>query len=260
MKDGNFGRMEIQERFRAGDRAVVIDEQRKSETMQILQGYTAGKKISAINGRRQIFLNQIRYMDKSAAGVHILLCLILSLMAVWLYKRGAGREDIVTVLMVSAGVLGIVSTAQIGHVFYPGMAELSESCFFNVRQIVALQMFLAGIMNLTVLCLVILFVGNGWKINFIQTGLYLFVPLVAAQCCGLGVLLSEAGRKNRYLLGMTGAFLTVCYLFLASKPGLYTMSALTVWGAAFAVGSLILGIQIKMLFMGIKRGEIICTN
>lgn len=111
--------MEIQERFRAGDRAIVIDEQRKSETMQILQGYTAGKKISAINSRRQIFLNQIRYMDKSAAGVHILLCLILSLMAVWLYKRGAGRKDIVTVLMVSAGVLALSQQHRSGMYFIP---------------------------------------------------------------------------------------------------------------------------------------------
>lgn len=251
---------DIQDRFRITDRLVKIDGHKKEETMQILQKQIADKQMTVLNSRKRIIRNQIRYMDKSIAGVHMLLCLLLLSVAMIMHQKGAGEEDIILVSMVLSGILGIVSIAEIGHIFYPGIAELSESCYFNVRQIVAVWMFLTGIINLAALCIGILFVGAGWKMNLVQIGLYIMVPFVIAESCCLGVLLSEAGRKNSYLLIMVGAFLVVFYMILASMPDLYRISALAIWGIAFFAGSFILGIQIKRLFKGIKRGEIICMN
>lgn len=251
---------DIQDRFRVTDRLVKIDGQKKEETMQVLQKQIADKQMTVLSNRRRIIRNQFRYMDKTVAGVHVLLCIVLLSAALIMYQRGAKKEDIIFASMVLSGVLGIVSVAEIGHIFYPGIAELSESCYFNVRQIVAVWMFLSGIINLTVLCIGILFVGAGWKMNLVQIGLYIMVPFVIAESCCLGVLLSEAGRKNSYLLIMVGAFLVVFYMILASMPELYRISALAVWAVAFLAGSFVLGIQIKRLFKGIKRGEIICMN
>ena len=250
----------IKDRFRDADRLVVIDKQRKEETMQLLQKHISEKHITVLSSRRRILYNQIRYMDKSVAGIHMLFCVLLILIAALMYQRGVEKENIIFASMVLSGILGVISIVEIGHIFYPGMAELSESCYFNVKQIVAVHMSLSGIINLAVLCISILFVGVGWKINLVQIGLYVLVPFVIAECCCLGVLLTEAGRKNSYLLIMVGAFLVVFYMLLASTPNLYRVSALAVWGIAFFAGLFILSIQIKRLFKGIKRGEIICMN
>lgn len=264
MKNNDFLNKDIQSniknRFHAADHLVIIDQQRKEETMQLLQKHIFEKHVTVLSSKRRILCNQIRYMDKSAAGVHVLFCALLLLIAVFMYQKGADKGDIILAAMILSGVLGVVSIVEVGHVFYPGIAELSESCYFNVRQIVAVHMSLSGIVNLTALCVGILFVGAGWKMSLIQIGLYVLVPFVVSECCCLGVLLTEAGRKNSYLLIMVGAFLVVFYMILASIPDLYQVSALAIWGAAFLAGSFILGLQIKRLFKGIKRGEIICMN
>ncbi|MDE5598129.1 MAG: hypothetical protein K2J04_09875, partial [Lachnospiraceae bacterium] len=69
-----------------------------------------------------------------------------------------------------------------------------------------------------------------------------------------------AGRRNTYLLVMVGVFSIIFYLIIASIPDLYRITALAVWCIAFIIGLLLLGIQVKTLFKGIERGDMICMN
>ncbi len=173
---------------------------------------------------------------------------------------GAEEEDIILYSLFLSGVLGIMSVVGIGRIFGTGIAELSESCYFNVRQIVALHMLLSGIINLTVLSIGIVFVGMQWQISLLRLGLYILVPFVTAQSCCLRVLFTEAGRKNSYLLITTGIFLVMFYLIIGSMPELYMAAAYAVWTAALIVGLVLLGIQINDLFRRIEKGEILCMN
>lgn len=251
---------DIEDRLCAAKPDVRIDEKKKAETLLFLQKHISEKKIGVLNGRSRILYNQIRYMDKSVMLIHALFCVILAVIGIMMGYRGASREDMILFSMLLSGILGTASIVQTGRVFSSGIAELSESCYFNVKQIVAFHMVLSGIMNLTFLLLGIFFVGIRWKMNLLQVGLYLLVPFIMTQCCCLRVLLTEAGRKNSYLLIMSGIFAIVFYLIIASIPELYRMTALVIWCVAFIIGLLILGIQIKILFQGIERGEMICMN
>lgn len=259
---------DIREEFRITDRNIVIDEKRKEETLSFLQEEAAGKQIRLLRNRKEILFQQFRYMDKSMIGIHAALCIIpLFIMAVlyWSADYGKfmteiGEEEIILISTIFSGILGIVSVMEISRIFFSGIAELSESCYFNVRQMVALRLVLSGVMNLMFLFIGILFVGMRWKMELLRVGLYILVPFVIAECCCLTVMLSEAGRKNLYLLVMAGAFVLVFYCILASTPELYRTAALAVWGTALIVGMLLLAVQIKILFRGIEKGEILCTN
>ena len=239
---------------------IKIDEKRKAETMDILQKEISEKEIGILNSRKLIIKGQIRYMDKSVIVIHTLLCMVLSTAGVVMNFHGASKEEIIMFSMMLSGVMGIVSIVQTGRIFSSGIAELSESCYFNIKQIVALHMVLSGIINLTFLLLSIFFVGIQWKMNLLQVGLYLLVPFVMTQCCCLRVLLTEAGRKNTYLLVMSGIFSIIFYLIIASIPELYRITALAVWCISFVIGLLLLGIQVKTLFKGMERGDMICMN
>ena len=239
---------------------IRIDEKRKAETMNILQKEISEKPVGILNSRKLIIRGQIHYMDKSVIVIHALLCMVLSAAGVIMSCQGASKDDMLLFSMMLAGVMGIVSIAQTGRIFSSGIAELSESCYFNIKQIVALHMVLSGIINLTFLLLSVFFVGIQWKMNLLQVGLYLLVPFVMTQCCCLRVLLTEAGRKNTYLLVMTGIFSIIFYLIIASIPELYRITALAVWCIVFIIGLLLLAIQVKTLFKGIERGDMICTN
>lgn len=252
--------MEVQDMFENADRAIKIDEKRKEETMILLQKKIEEKQFSVIGSRKRILINQFRYMDKSMISVHLLFCIVFLLIAALMKHCGAEEKDIILYSLFLSGVLGIVSVAGIGRIFGTGIAELSESCYFNVRQIVALHMLLSGIINLTVLSIGIVFVGKQWQISLLRLGLYILVPFVTAQSCCLKVLLTEAGRKNSYLLITTGIFLVMFYLIMGSMPELYVAAAYAVWTAALIIGLVLLGIQINALFRGIEKGEILCMN
>lgn len=251
---------EILNKFQNADKTIVIDEKRKRDTLLLLRENIDNKQISITKSRKRILINQVQYMDKTVMGIQLLLCAILLLVMAVLKWQEMSKQDMIAFSMVLSGMLGIISIVEVGRIFFSGIAELSESCYFNVRQIVALHMALSGIINLTVLMIGIVFASSQWKIDLLQIGLYVMVPFVGAECCCLGILLSEAGRKNIYLLIMTGIFLVIFYLILASIPDLFQVTAVSAWGAAFAIGLALLGIQVKILFRRMNKGEMICMN
>ena len=209
---------------------------------------------------RKILLQQVRYMDKLIIITQIILYVIVVIIAIMMRQKGVLEEEIILFSILISGLFGIISIAQISRIFSSGIEELSESCYFNVKQIVAFQLLISGVMNLTMLFFVILFVGLFWKIALIQIGLYILVPFVIAQCCCLKALLLEIGRKNSYLLIIVGIFITILYIVIASIPRVYQLTALSIWGVSFVVGILLLGMQVRALFEGIERGDILCMN
>lgn len=252
--------MESKDWFRVTDSAIKIDEKRKEETIMLLQKNITEKNISVISSRKRILFNQFRYMDKSMIYVHLIFCIVLLLIAAVMKHYGAEEAEIISYSLLLSGVLGIVSVVGISRIFGTGIAELSESCYFNVRQIVALHMLISGIINLTVLSVGIVFVGVQWQISLLRLGLYIMVPFVTTQSCCLKVMLTEAGRKNSYLLIMVGVFLVMFYMIIGSISEVYKATAYAVWAVALIIGLMLTGVQIKALFRGIEKGEIICMN
>ena len=258
IKDSNAA--DIKSMFASADALLPINAERKRNTLQRLQQEIADKKVLLVSNRRKIWLNQMRYADRSMICFHLLGCIIMLLLIVMMDVRQIDSESIIAASMILAGVLGTLSVLEVGKVCFARLSELSETCFFNVRQMAAFDMILSGILNLTALSAGILFVGFRWKIWLIQIGLYIMVPFIFAQCVCLGVLLTETGRKNGWLTAVAGLFLSVVYAILASTPLLYTTSALFIWAIALVVGAVILGLQTKALFTAIYKGEILCAN
>ena len=124
----------------------------------------------------------------------------------------------------------------------------------------AYDMVFSGLINLAALSAIIVFAGFQWKIRLIQIGLYILVPFIFTQCVCLGVLLTEIGRRNVWLVAAVGGFLSVFYVILASTPRLYTESALFLWAIALLINTAVFAIQIHTLFREIGKGEILCTN
>lgn len=252
---------ELRDRFHMADTLISIDEEKKQETLLFLRQNIAEKRMVMVNNRKQILKNQIRYMDKTIIGIHAFLCILLLMTVAVMSNYNMPEERIIPVSMILSGILGVVSIMEISRIFYSGIAELSESCYFNVKQLVAFHMAMSGAVNLAVLSIGILFVGYQWQIDLLQIGLYVLVPFVMSECCCLRALLSRAGRKNSCLALMTAIFMIAAfYLVWLSMPQLYRAAALGIWGIAFVIGILLLSIQMKILIRGIEKGEIICTN
>lgn len=246
--------------FDAAKTAVKINTEKKKAALEIINEAAYNRKIPVLHSRKQILKNQFLYMDKTVPGFQILLYAVMAVSVMCLFKKGFGREEIMIVSMFLSGIMGMISVMTICRVFFSDMVELGESCYFNIYQTTVLHMVYSGIINLVVLPAEILFVGSKWKTDLLQTGLYILVPFVFAQCCCLKVLLSKAGRRNPYIVCGAGIFAALFYGILARMPRLYQASATGFWGGAFILGALLLGVQIRKLFNEIEKGEILCIN
>lgn len=246
--------------FRAADSCLIIDQKRKQDTLCTLHIAIEHKEVCLVYSRRRIWQNQLRYADRNMAAFHLLGYFVMLSLMMLMNVKNVDRGFMITSTMILAGVLGSLSILTVSRVCFSKLAELSESCFFNVRQMTAFDMVFSGLINMIVLSVMIIFAGCRWQIRLIQIGLYILVPYVFTQCVCLSVLLTEAGRRNVWLIAGVGGFLSVFYVILASTPRLYTESALFIWIIALLLGAGLLAIQIHALFREISKGEILCTN
>lgn len=169
------------------------------------------------------------------------------------------REDILAYTIIFSGVMGALAPCGIHKSLASKMAELGETCFFNTKQMVALQMVYSGIINLVLLIVGICFVGIKWQVGLLQIGLYILVPFFFSCCCCLGALLTAIGRRSQYTFVVVSMFAGVFFMVLASKPQIYKTSALSFWGVALVVGIFMFVMQIKILFHHIEKGEKLCS-
>ncbi|MDE6845604.1 MAG: hypothetical protein K2J99_07545 [Lachnospiraceae bacterium] len=246
--------------FLSADSHLTIDEERRRSALNVLRKEIEYKEVRLVVSRRRIWQNQLRYADRSMFIFHLTGCAFMLLLMVFMNMQNVDSAIMITSAMILAGILGSFSVLEVGRICFAKLAELSETCFFNVRQMAAFDMILSGIINLTALFAITLFAGHKWQIRLVQIGLYILVPFIFTQCACLGTLLTETGRRNAWLVAAIGVFLSVFYVILASMPRLYTESALFIWLIALLTGMVIFGIQIKTLFREIGKGEILCTN
>lgn len=251
---------DLQSAFADADSGLPIDPARRQEALAALQHVIACKEVYLLYNKRLTWQNRFRYADRSIGIFHLLGCIAMLFLMFVMDLQHVDRGFMTASAMILAGVLGSLSILTVSRACFSKLSELSESCFFNVRQITAFDMVFSGLINLAVLMIMILFAGSRWQIRLLQIGVYILVPYVFTQCACLGVLLTETGRRNVWLIAAIGGFLSVFYVILASTPHLYTESALVIWVIALLIGAGLFGIQIHALFKEISKGEILCTN
>ncbi|MDE6388006.1 MAG: hypothetical protein K2L82_09400 [Lachnospiraceae bacterium] len=251
---------DIKSLFASADSRLTIDTGRKQNTLELIRTQIEHKEIRLVCSNRRIWLNQFRYADRNMLLVHLSGCIFILFLMLLMNAKGIDNQFMLVASTILAGVLGAFSILEVSRICFSKLSEISESCFFNISQMTAYDMVFSGLINLCALSAIILFAGFQWKIRLIQIGLYILVPFIFTQCVCLGVLLTEIGRRNVWLIAAIGGFLSVFYVILASMPRLYTESVLFIWVIALLAGAAIFAMQIHTLFKEIGKGEILCTN
>lgn len=256
---------DIRKIFEKSDEEIVIDSGKREEALRGLHQEISRMKSSDVSAaamydRKRIFMRQFCYMDKTMLWLQMGGCVIMLFAAAAMSRLKLESEDMLVFVAILSTLLSVFSLTGIGRIFAANMTELSESCYFNVKQMVALQLMSSDVLNLTALLLVVIFTGFRWPLTMVQAALYILVPYVMTQCGCMGVLLTEFGRQNTYIMFAAGILLCMCYIFIGSVPGIYQASAIMFWGIAFMAGMMILGTLLRILFAGIEKGEMLCMN
>ena len=246
--------------FENTDERIIIDNEKKTKILETLSGEVNKKKITYVNNWSQIVRSQLYYMDKSSWLIELIVNLALVLVVFILKNYDVSAMDITVFSMVTSSVLGMISILLLSNIFTSGMAELFDTCYFNVKQLAGIEMTILGSLNLITFMFITIYVSNQWKIWILQIGVYIGVPFLFTVSICMAVLLTEIGRRRKTYFLVIGMLSVIIILALSSVPRLYFASAFIIWCIAFAIGCIFLCIQIRQLFIAINKGEILCIG
>lgn len=243
---------ELKKMFAKNDMNVIINEEEKQKTLKEIRAGLQGGAVSVPKSKWQILKIQIMYIDKIILLMHLIACIGIVLLGKWQQSE--------RIFTISACVLGALSLLEVSAMFFTGVTELEESCYFNVRQIAVLRMTYSGIISLAAILTALVIAGREQGALFMETGLYTLVPFVFTECVCMTVMVSETGRRNKILFMAAGGFSVLFWGILSTIPSLYETSAAAFWWMAFLAGTGIFVIQTKRFFRALEKGEILCVD
>lgn len=254
----------LQSLFTAADAHTQIDAARREDTLLLLQRELRTRTIRPLRDKKLLVLNLLRYTDRYLPAFHLLSCIaMLFLLFVMGNPDFPVRMD-TRIMMLTAMTLPcflvLFPAFEFRRICFTGMAELNETCFFHVRQIAALSMLASGLLNLMTVSAAILLVGSRWKIRLLQIGLYMLVPFIFMQCVCFGCLLLEPVRRHTWLSALFLFPVSMLCLAAVQSRTLYRQSALFFWAAALFAGIAVLAAEMKLLFIKLDKGELLCTD
>ena len=246
--------------FEKMDRQITTDPKQKAETLAKLVKMMDQKRAPRTASWLSILKSQLCYMERGAWILGLVVNLgFAGLMSV-LNCLGVDADDMIACSMMASSILGAFSIWILSELFTGGITELADTCYFNVKQLAALEMLVLGTVNLITLAGAACYAGIHWRMWMIRAGLYMGVPFLFTVSICLGCLMMEAGRRKRYPLVAAGIASAVLTWILTILPGLYLLSAAAVWCAGFTVGLIFLFLQVGRLFFAIEKGELLCTD
>lgn len=194
----------------------------------------------------------------------ILQGLLVGTIAVLLGKTsmdGGTLADYLQWISVLAAWMGVVVCGTLSRHFARGMAELEQSCYFNLPQIWAIKMALAGTVDALALTICSGRIAGKTGLPFGQVCLYVLVPFVLSNVCCLYFLTALRGGRNRYGL-LVMAFVTgIAAMVPGQMPAeAYAGTALWRWAAALGAGVGLYLWQLWRMWGKIRKGEMVCWN
>lgn len=241
--------------------ALAPDGMRRGQDLQRIQQAVRNKTVHRIPSRRGLFLIELQYLSPA----FWILQGILTAALLVVLERTARNEGVLTDYLqwisVLAAWMGVAGCGSLGRHLSRGMAELEQSCYFNLPQIWTIKMALTGTIDILVLTLCSGRIAEKVSVPFAQVCVYVLVPFVLSNGSCLLFFTALRGGRGRYGQ-MVMAFVTAVFAAVPNTIPLdaYRQAVLWVWVLALVCGIGICLWQLRRMYGGIRRGEVICWN
>lgn len=255
-----------------------IDETRKKEALAEISLAVRKKKIRYYPSFASCMLEQMRYQTWQSRLIQggilflaLMLCLVL---------RKEQTDDTTSIVLCSVflAVASNLCLCTVGRLFSRNMAELEQTLYFNLKQMVCIQMLQAGLVDILILILLVAVCGGQNMAGAGACLLYLLVPFLWSNTVYLHMLtfLRGRGRGRNRARGLgrsprggmetgqdgigTGVICGIAAVFPVFFEDAYASAYLPVWGLAALAGIAVLILEILRLLGKIEGGEGLCLN
>lgn len=236
------------------------DPVRKEQALEAIRRAAAQKKIQGAPAWWDIVIIELKYISPLFWTLQGVFLIGLLFLLERIYVNDGVLADYLQWASVAAAWLGVLVYGNFGRHFFRGMAELEQSCYFNLSQMWAVKMALAGTVDILILSLCCGRISRLTKTPFLQVILYLLVPFVLSNVCCLLLFTALRGGRSRYGQLVRGFLTGLIALVPAVIPRIYEVDFLWVWLLMLFAGMAVLAWQIVLMYEKIERGEVLCWN
>ena len=241
-------------------KSLFPDSERKNRSMDVLRRAVDEKRLLYKPSPLNLLGIQLQYISPGFWALQGGLLLAVLLL---LWRTSSTHGELADYLWwgsVSAAWMGMLVCGDLGRHLSRGMAELEQSCYFNLPQMWTVKMILTGGADILILGFCCGGIAYNTDTPIWQVSVYLLVPFVLSNLCCLLLLTILRGKRGHG----TQLALAIVTAMAASGPSLavwsYTWNFLWTWVMVLAVGSALLVRQLRQCYKKISRGEILCWN
>lgn len=242
-------------------RRLAPGEERKESVMQEIERCIARKRIRNTPSWHELAWIELQYISPmfwiAQAGLVAALILLLEHTSL---HRGE-LKDYLQWISVMAAWMGVLTCGDLGRHFSRGMAELEQSCYFNLPQMWTIRMILSGTADILILMLCGTRIAEDTYVPFLQVCLYILVPFVLSNVVCLMLVTGLRSARGGYGQLVTG-FLTgsIAAAIVMIPSELYAKAYVWRWGMLLLAGTIFYFWQLQRIYGKIRRGEALCWN
>lgn len=241
-------------------RKTVPEERRKREAFEVLEAAAKEKTICYKPSFFELFRIQLQYISPT---FWVIQGAFLAAVVFLLERTNRMGGELCSYLWwgsLTAAWMGAAVCGELGRHLSRGMAELEQSCYFNLPQLWTMRMILSGSVDIILLGVCSGGIARSAGAPLGQVCVYLLAPFVLSNLCCLWAVTAFRGGRSRYG-GLLMAFMTVLLArTLSLRPEAYEAEHFGVWVAALLFGMGLWIKQLRQCYRKIARGEILCWN
>lgn len=239
---------------------IPVNQAKKQESLLEISRAVQEKRIRYYPSFSDCILKQLRFQSGQywALNGNILLAAIL--LVNYLNYKGTKGDMPVAVCSLFMVLAGNVCMSGVVRLFSWHMAELEQTLYLNLKQMVCIHMLAAGIIDSIVLALIVMMTGTQYEGGAGVYLLYLLVPFLWSDIVYLRLLTVFRGGMRGYRQLAAGLICGILALFPVLLEQAYHLEYVPVW-AIFAIcgaGGLIM--EIRRLLGKLEGGEGLCLN
>lgn len=220
--------------------------------------YEAGDRVSC----RWYFpiLTQLKFTSWGYWMIQALLFIGSLVLIGFMKKQGAGAYQILGWTAAAASFLGVNGVNQTAGRSSLRMAELEQSCYFNLKQLFCIRMAVFTGVNFVLLLFLAFFVG-AYRESMLATAVYICVPFLFCNVLHYGICTLHRERPGGFVRAAAAVLTGISFaLILPAADRIYAPRYFFVWAAAFLICLAVLAAEMKSMMKQIEKGEGVCWN
>lgn len=237
-----------------------LDESKKVQSLTAIRLEAARKQIRHYPTFREQLWNQLRFRSWKHWLLQGFLLLAAMLLAVTLRRQQADSIQTLAACSVFLVFAGNICLGHVAGLFSWHMAELEQTLYLNLKQMVCIRMLEAGIADFAILSLLLILTGGKNPGDTLAALTYMLVPFLWSDTLYLHMLVHLRNTSSGFRSFALGLVCGTLALFPLAWDSAYQPEYLIIWQISAAAGLLMCIAQICRLLGSIENGDNICLN